>query len=138
MKPGDGRKVDITGQNYDSIWAAALKVADEHFEIREQDKAKGIIMAERTTTMFGWGAWIGIYVVPKVQAGNNTTARQSDASRVSLSDVYVDATYATPQFVKRAGALGRPVTGSSARATSFCARWTRRTASWARRLRGGS
>jgi cytochrome c biogenesis protein CcdA len=44
---------------------------------------------------------IGIYVVPKVQAGSNATARQSDAGRVSLSDVYVDVTYATPQFVKR-------------------------------------
>jgi cytochrome c biogenesis protein CcdA len=44
---------------------------------------------------------VGIYVVPKVQAGNPATARQSDASRVSLSDVFVDVTYATPQFVKR-------------------------------------
>jgi cytochrome c biogenesis protein CcdA len=44
---------------------------------------------------------IGIYVVPKVQTGNNTTSRQSDAGRVSLSDMYVDVTYATPQFVKR-------------------------------------
>jgi cytochrome c biogenesis protein CcdA len=44
---------------------------------------------------------IGIYVVPKLQSGNPATARQSDASRVSLSDVYVDATYATPDFVKR-------------------------------------
>ena len=44
---------------------------------------------------------VGIYVVPKLQSGNAGTARQSDASRVSLSDVYVDATYATPEFVKR-------------------------------------
>lgn len=44
---------------------------------------------------------VGIYVVPKLQSGNSSTARQSDASRVSLSDVYVDATYATPDFVKR-------------------------------------
>jgi cytochrome c biogenesis protein CcdA len=44
---------------------------------------------------------IGIYVVPKLQAGNAGTARQSDASRVSLADVFVDVTYATPQFVKR-------------------------------------
>lgn len=44
---------------------------------------------------------VGIYVVPKLQAGNPATARQSDAARVSLSDVFVDVTYATPQFVKR-------------------------------------
>lgn len=44
---------------------------------------------------------IGIYLVPKLQAGSPATARQSDASRVSLSDVFVDATYATPEFVKR-------------------------------------
>jgi cytochrome c biogenesis protein CcdA len=44
---------------------------------------------------------VGVYVVPKLQAGNPATARQSDASRVSLSDVFVDVTYATPAFVKR-------------------------------------
>jgi len=44
---------------------------------------------------------VGIYVVPKLQAGNAATARQSDAARVSLADVFVDVTYATPEFVKR-------------------------------------
>jgi cytochrome c biogenesis protein CcdA len=44
---------------------------------------------------------VGIYIVPKMQAGNTATARQSDAGRVSLADVFVDVTYATPQFVKR-------------------------------------
>lgn len=44
---------------------------------------------------------IGIYIVPKLQSGSPATSRQSDAARVSLSDVFVDATYATPQFVKR-------------------------------------
>ena len=43
----------------------------------------------------------GIYVVPKLQSGSPATARQSDAARVSLSDVFVDATYATPEFIKR-------------------------------------
>src|SRR4029077_5047531 len=43
----------------------------------------------------------GIYIVPRVQSGSPATARQSDAARVSLSDVFVDATYATPEFVKR-------------------------------------
>jgi cytochrome c biogenesis protein CcdA len=44
---------------------------------------------------------VGIYIVPKLQSGSPATSRQSDASRVSLSDVFVDATYATPEFVKR-------------------------------------
>ncbi|HYG21370.1 MAG TPA: hypothetical protein VEH04_01220 [Verrucomicrobiae bacterium] len=44
---------------------------------------------------------IGIYVVPKLQSGSPATSRQSDASRVSLSDVYFDATYATPEYIKR-------------------------------------
>jgi cytochrome c biogenesis protein CcdA len=44
---------------------------------------------------------LGIYIVPKVQSGSPQTARQSDASRVPLSDVFVDVTYATPEFVKR-------------------------------------
>jgi cytochrome c biogenesis protein CcdA len=43
----------------------------------------------------------GIYIVPRLQSGSPATARQSDASRVSLSDVFVDATYATPEFIKR-------------------------------------
>lgn len=44
---------------------------------------------------------VGIYIVPKLQSGNAATARQSDAAHVSLSDVFVDVTYATPQFVRR-------------------------------------
>jgi cytochrome c biogenesis protein CcdA len=44
---------------------------------------------------------IGIYVVPKAQAGSPATARQSDAARVPISDIYFDVTYATPDFIKR-------------------------------------
>jgi cytochrome c biogenesis protein CcdA len=44
---------------------------------------------------------VGIYIVPKLQSGSPATARQSDASRVALSDVFLDATYATPDFIKR-------------------------------------
>jgi cytochrome c biogenesis protein CcdA len=43
----------------------------------------------------------GIYVVPRLQSGSPATARQSDAGRVSLSDVFLEATYATPEFVRR-------------------------------------
>ena len=44
---------------------------------------------------------VGIYIVPRAQAGGPTTTRQSDANRVSISDVYLDVTYATPEFVHR-------------------------------------
>jgi cytochrome c biogenesis protein CcdA len=62
--------------------------------------------ATRLLLLFGTGFlaavfFVGIYLVPKLQAGSAATARQSDASRVALSDVYVDVTYATPEFVKR-------------------------------------
>ncbi len=44
---------------------------------------------------------VGIYIVPRAQSGSPQTARQSDAARVPISDVYLDATYASPEFVKR-------------------------------------
>ena len=44
---------------------------------------------------------VGIYVVPRAQSGSPKTARQSDAARVPISDVYLDVTYAMPDFVKR-------------------------------------
>jgi len=64
VQPGDGRRLTITGREYDAIWQAAIKVADEHFEIREQDKGRGAITAERTMTAWGAGAWVGIYITP--------------------------------------------------------------------------
>jgi hypothetical protein len=64
VKPGDGKNAHITGKSYDQVWAAAVKVADAHFEIREQDKARGIITGERTMTAWGAGAWVGIYIEP--------------------------------------------------------------------------
>ncbi len=44
---------------------------------------------------------IGIYIVPRAQSGSPATVRQSDAARVPISDVYLDITYATADFVKR-------------------------------------
>ena len=70
------RKVTITGHSYDEIWNAAILVAQEHFAIREQDRARGVIRAERTEISWGhpctldfyWssggGAWVGIFIVP--------------------------------------------------------------------------
>jgi cytochrome c biogenesis protein CcdA len=63
-------------------------------------KATRILFISGVVLLFAVFA-VGIYIVPKLQSGSPATARQSDASRVSLSDVFVDATYATPEFVKR-------------------------------------
>jgi cytochrome c biogenesis protein CcdA len=63
-------------------------------------KATRILFISGVLLLFGVFV-VGIYVVPKVQSGNPATARQSDAARVSLSDVFLDATYATPEFIKR-------------------------------------
>jgi hypothetical protein len=75
VKPGDGKKATITGHSYEEIWQAALKVADEHFEIRRQDAAHGIIIGERTWHFARWGSWVGIYIVPAdegVGSGSHT------------------------------------------------------------------
>lgn len=63
-------------------------------------KATRILLISGITLLLAVFA-VGIYVVPKLQSGSPATARQSDAARVSLSDVFVDATYATPEFVRR-------------------------------------
>lgn len=58
VTPGQGQSVTIAGHPYDRIWEATLKVAEQHFAIREQSKPEGVILAERAGT---GGAWIGIY-----------------------------------------------------------------------------
>jgi hypothetical protein len=62
VKQGDGRKATIAGKAYEQIWDAAYQVSDEHFEIREQNKAQGVILAERTWKPYQPGAWMGIYI----------------------------------------------------------------------------
>jgi len=56
VKPGHGRKATITGKSYNQIWDAAHKVVDEHLEIREQDKARGVIVGERPMSFGSYGA----------------------------------------------------------------------------------
>ena len=68
VKPGDGMKLTIDGRSYVDIWNAALLVADEHFEIREQDQARGVILAERTRTFMEAPSWIGIFITPTASA----------------------------------------------------------------------
>jgi hypothetical protein len=64
VKPGDGRKATITGKSYDEIWDAARKVSNEHLEIHEQDKTRGVLVGERTMSAWSYGAWIGTYITP--------------------------------------------------------------------------
>jgi hypothetical protein len=73
VKPGDGRKATITGKSYDAIWDAAYRVADEHFDIKQQDKVRGVIVGERTVSAFSWGAWVGVYITPATPGASNYT-----------------------------------------------------------------
>ena len=65
VQPGDGQVATITGRSYDDVWAAAMRVADVHFVIHEQDKAAGVIKAEREQHfMETTGDWVGIFITP--------------------------------------------------------------------------
>ena len=66
LKPGDGRKLTIRDHDYPVIWRAALFVAEEHFDIHEQDIATGVILAYREASFVDVPAWIGIYITPPV------------------------------------------------------------------------
>jgi hypothetical protein len=66
VQPGEGRSMTIAGHPYDQVWEATLRVAEEHFTIREQSKPEGVILAERSGI---GGGWIGIYFTG---AGANT------------------------------------------------------------------
>jgi hypothetical protein len=59
VQPGLGRSVTISGRPYDEVWAASLKVAEQHFAIQEQSKTEGIILGERTGV---GGGWFGVYL----------------------------------------------------------------------------
>ena len=73
VKPGDGKKLTIDRRSYDEIWLAALRVAREHFEIREEHQSRGVILAERTRTFMEAPSWIGIYISPPATGANRYT-----------------------------------------------------------------
>jgi hypothetical protein len=73
VKPGDGKKLTIEQRSYDEIWRAALRVTQEHFEIREQDRSRGTILAERTRTFMEAPSWIGVYITPSVSGASSYT-----------------------------------------------------------------
>jgi putative ABC transport system substrate-binding protein len=56
----------VTGHSYDEIWAAALKVAEEHFWISERDRSGGVITAERAPARWRGeeSRYVGIYITP--------------------------------------------------------------------------
>ncbi len=56
----------ITGHSYDEIWAAVLKVAEEHFWISERDRSRGVITAERAPARWRGeeSRYVGIYITP--------------------------------------------------------------------------
>jgi hypothetical protein len=58
VRPGQGRSITIADHPYDHVWNTALKIAEQHFTVREQSKTDGVIIAERSGT---GGGWIGIY-----------------------------------------------------------------------------
>src|SRR5712691_6744356 len=64
VRPGDGHAITIEGRTYGDIWAAAMKVADIHFDIRQSDRATGTIRAERDVAVTSWGEWVGIFITP--------------------------------------------------------------------------
>jgi hypothetical protein len=88
VKPGDGKYTYITGKTYEQVWAASIKVANEHFAIREQNSATGTITAERTMTSPTWGAgaWIGIYITPP-QPGADTYRVEVAAKKKLVTDL---------------------------------------------------
>jgi uncharacterized lipoprotein len=73
VKPGDGKRLTIERRSYDDIWQAALRVAQEHFEIREQDRSRGIILVERTRTFMEAPSWIGVFISPPASGANTYT-----------------------------------------------------------------
>lgn len=88
VRPGEGRREAIEGHTYDQVWGAAEQVARAHFGVKEQDKAKGTIVAERPISVWSYGAWIGIYVEPPGGAGRTFTVEVVSRRRVA-SDIGV-------------------------------------------------
>src|SRR6266849_5721869 len=67
VQPGDGHAIMIEGRTYGDIWNAAMKVANEHFEVRESDTVLGIIRAERTFSVWSSGELGGIFITPATE-----------------------------------------------------------------------
>lgn len=64
VQPGSGASETFTGRTYDDVWAAAIRVASEHFALKESDKPRGIIRAERTVQLTSLGEYVSIFITP--------------------------------------------------------------------------
>ena len=78
-------QLTIEQRAYDEIWNAALRVADEHFEIREQDKARGVILAERTATFMEATSYIGLYITPSAPGAQSYTVEVVRRKRMTTN-----------------------------------------------------
>ena len=74
-------------------------MSDEHFEIREFDKTRGVIVGERTWSAASWGAWVDYitrattnapaYMVEVVRRKKMTTSiGEQDWEYKMLRDIY--------------------------------------------------
>jgi hypothetical protein len=64
VQPGQGASETFSGRGYDDVWAVAIRVASQHFKIRDSDKTRGTIHAERPAHLTSLGGYIGIFITP--------------------------------------------------------------------------
>jgi hypothetical protein len=109
VRPGEGRKEVIQGHSYAQVWDAAEKVARTHFGIKEQDKAKGTILAERPVSVWSYGALVGIYITPPGGSASAYTVEVVSRRRVA-SDIGVYEWEPKVLGDMRDTLAGRPIT----------------------------
>jgi hypothetical protein len=114
VAPGEGRKATITGKTYDQICDAAHKVSDEYFEIRQHDKTRGAILAERTMSAWGAGAWVGIYITPAAAGAESYTVEVVRRKKLMTNVGEQDWEYKVLRDIYRL--LGLPALEESVRA----------------------
>ena len=64
VKPGTGASETFSGRGYDDVWAAAIRVASDHFAIEESSKSRGIIRAQRPAGLTSLGGYVAIFIAP--------------------------------------------------------------------------
>lgn len=65
LQPGaGGSSFEVRGKSYDEVWKAAVTVAGRSLTIVENNKAAGILKAEKGVGLTTWGEVVGIYVRP--------------------------------------------------------------------------
>jgi len=65
LEPGGrGTTFTVTGKPFAKIWEAAVRVVDRHLPLHTDNRAAGIIRAEKKAGMFTWGEFAAVYVSP--------------------------------------------------------------------------